>query len=875
VGVLSDRPVDSTSTRRRFPQIARMLTIRLLGGASLEGPDGPVGGRVAQRRPLALLALLAVGPAPAMSRDRLLLLLAPEAGTDRARHLLRDTVYALRAALGADAITATGDELRLNRRAVRCDVWEFRDALAAGEVEAAVALWRGPFMDGFHLRDSPEFDEWAAAARVTLLGEFANALESLAVAAADRGDAAAAATWWAHRLGLDPLNVRATLALMAALHATGNVAGAIRHAATHAALRRSELDAPPDPSVEDLAERLRLAPAPVPVTKPAAVQEPSVVQDPEVVRQQAVVAARVPRPSSARRPRLKALIVGVAVLVAAVLLLRPAVRSGDAGLDPRRVAVVPFSNATGDAALDAIGNMAADFITQGLVSTALLDVVPTTTVIGSVRSEPSFGLRQGDDTLPFRRVGEWTGAGTVVYGTYYREADELIFHARIADARAGVVLAAIEIVRTPVTSPLDGIEELRRRTLTAMGPLLDPRMSATAVLSSRPPDYAAYHEYADGLEHFVAGDLHTARRHFEAAAAADTAWTLPVLWAALARWNSGDEAGGDSLARRVAESGVRLAPLDDAILRSIQAWARGDRAAAYEAAARASRAAPGSGMAANQVAVEALRLNRPAETRRILEGLDPDHGELRGWVWYWHDLAEALHVLGRHRSELRVAGAARRRHPDDAVPRLLEVRALAALGRTRDVHSALDALWASPAADAFGAVCRASAQELAAHGRQGDVAQMVARCVEWYRQRLAVAPGDARLAGELARLLSMGGAHAEAAALLDAQPPPVPSRAAVDHAGTRALISAREGDHARADALLLAMEARALPYTAGRESWWRAAVLGARGDCGKALEVLRTGISRGVEFGMELHAANELREVRQCAGWHALVRPRG
>jgi hypothetical protein len=467
------------------------------------------------------------------------------------------------------------------------------------------------------------------------------------------------------------------------------------------------------------------------------------------------------------------------------------------------------------------------------------------------------------------------GAGTVVFGSYYQEGDELIFQVQIADASQGVVIAALAPVHAPRETPLAGIEELLHRTLAALGPLLDPRTTATAALSSRPPSFAAYRDYAEGLELFIAGELHAATRSFERAAATDPDYTLPLLWAALARWNSGDLAGGDSLARQLAASAGRLAPLDEAIMRSILAWASGDHAAAYDAAARAHHAAPGSGMAAAQLAVEALRLNRPAEARRILGSLDPDRGEMRGWVFYWQDLGESLHIHGRHREELKAAAAARARHPDTMVPRLVEIRALAARGRADAVHTLLDDVLAGPTAPHFAALGRQAAQEFVAHGHPQHAATVLQRAVAWSRSRLEAEPDNVALRRGLARLLMMQGDDAAAAHLLEIMPPTTHGPSGVDEIGLAALLAERSGQSLRADSLLHRLETAGLPYINGRDAWWRAAVTGARGDCDAALDALRAGLARGVPYGMDLLHAHELQPLRSCPGWAALVRPRG
>jgi DNA-binding SARP family transcriptional activator len=70
-----------------------MFSFKLLGGALVEGPRGPLGGRVSQRRRLALLAVLALAGGRPLSRDKLLALFWPESDTERARHSLASLLY--------------------------------------------------------------------------------------------------------------------------------------------------------------------------------------------------------------------------------------------------------------------------------------------------------------------------------------------------------------------------------------------------------------------------------------------------------------------------------------------------------------------------------------------------------------------------------------------------------------------------------------------------------------------------------------------------------------------------------------------------------------------------------------------------------------
>ena len=235
-----------------------MFTLRLLGGASLDGPDGPVAGRAALRQRIALLAVLAVEHPRSISRDKLVSYLWPESGSDDARHLLRESLYILRSALGDDSVLSTGDDLRLNPDRLTCDLWEFEAALAREDPEAAISLYHGPFLSGFHLTDAEEFEPWAEGERSRLARRYGQALEQLAEREMRGGDRLRAVEWWSRLAKEDPYNSRIALGYMRALEAAGDRAGALRHASAHSELLRTELDAVPEREVVALAERLRL-----------------------------------------------------------------------------------------------------------------------------------------------------------------------------------------------------------------------------------------------------------------------------------------------------------------------------------------------------------------------------------------------------------------------------------------------------------------------------------------------------------------------------------------------------------------------------------------------------------------------------------------
>lgn len=239
-----------------------MPHLHLLGTPRIEDDHGPLTGAVAQRHRLALLALLALTPERTVARDTLVAMLWPEADAASGRNRLNVALHAIRSALGREVVRSEGDAVVLDDRAIEVDTCAFEAALDRGAHDEAVQLYDRPLLEGFHL-DSAEFDHWADRERERLSGLHHAALEALAEEAAERDDHAGAAAWWRRRAAAEPFSARVTVRLMEALELAGERAEAIRAADRHARVLRDELDAPPNPDVEEVARRLRTEPRPV------------------------------------------------------------------------------------------------------------------------------------------------------------------------------------------------------------------------------------------------------------------------------------------------------------------------------------------------------------------------------------------------------------------------------------------------------------------------------------------------------------------------------------------------------------------------------------------------------------------------------------
>src|SRR5438093_3013213 len=223
--------------------------LRTFGGLSLTGESGPVTGAAAQRRKLALLAVLATGGERGVSRDRLLALFWSESDAEHARHALTQSLSALRRELGSDDLFLGSVDLSLNPAVIESDVAALETALARAELERAAALYVGPFLDGIHLdhaHASAEFERWVETERSRLGGLIADALERLAVAATELREHRRAVEWRRRLAALDPCSARSAAGPITAPAPPRGRSGATRPAQGDHTLLRARLHPQPD-----------------------------------------------------------------------------------------------------------------------------------------------------------------------------------------------------------------------------------------------------------------------------------------------------------------------------------------------------------------------------------------------------------------------------------------------------------------------------------------------------------------------------------------------------------------------------------------------------------------------------------------------------
>jgi DNA-binding SARP family transcriptional activator len=228
-----------------------VLEVRVLGGLAVDLDGRPVP-LPADARARELLAWLVVAPG-LHGRSVLAGRLRPDVGEESARKTLRDAVYELRRALGPagrDAIVATRDQVGLEPRLVRTDLWELRRLVAAGQLEAAVDGRTGELLAGMDA-------DWVLRARDEHVAELGRVLASLAEQAEAAGDLEGAVGWTRRRLEVEPLAEEAHRDLIRRLARAGDRPAALTAAAALGDRLRRELGVPPSTETRTLVEEVR------------------------------------------------------------------------------------------------------------------------------------------------------------------------------------------------------------------------------------------------------------------------------------------------------------------------------------------------------------------------------------------------------------------------------------------------------------------------------------------------------------------------------------------------------------------------------------------------------------------------------------------
>ena len=664
------------------------FALRLLGGVGMRDAGRDTDVPLSQPRILAMLGYLACAP-NGRRRDEMVALLWPDTPERRARHSFNQLLYLVRQELGGAAILSRGTTgLLLHPEVVESDVGRFREAVQAEEFGAAVGLYAGPLMAGFHLPDSSvEFERWLEEERERLRLQAVDAAWRVSEDAAGDGRWQDAVVWLRRAQTLAPYDEAIAWRIVELLESGGNRAAAILAYESFARRLAADLELTPSDELRAFAERLTEN-ATVPVAlyvDTVRTRRPATADVTEGAVGDPVDDRGLRRRDRRGRPlAMSAGMVALAVVATFTAVLRsgpdpaPSLQIEAAlVLDERAAAAAP--------AVRPLVESAQSRMRQVLEAEVEVDLVGPD---ADARSVPRIGIsaeQRGDSV----RI-DWTlTRGRSVLG-----------------AATGTVRLGDE--------PGSVLTELEERVLGLLAMRRHPRIHAWLARGATPPRIGAQRSYEQSVEAHIRFD-ESGRIQLLRAAARDTLFASPVLDLADIWSSTGAHEEADSMLGLLSTRAYRLDAADRHFARAmrlrLEPWSGSEYAAVQAAAAEAPE------RYAFPFAQQAIDHGDYRFAAEALEALDTATVVARN---YAQVLSWALHGSGRFEDELAHALS----QPAGAGQWRLMRDALAALGRT----AALDSLFRILDAEGNGASQAAAwrlwaGRELLAHGHDERLAQ--------------------------------------------------------------------------------------------------------------------------------------------------------
>ena len=233
-------------------EISSSLEIYLFGAPRLLLNGQPVD--TLRRKNRALIYYLTAHPQP-LTRENLLSFFWPDHERADAQPILRTMIYDLRKQLG-DSFCAEDETISLASGTV-IDVQTFSTTLQSrasdpSSLANALTLYKGDFLDGFSLTDSPQFDDWSASERDHYRLLAMEGFAGLAHRQETLRDYPAALKSMQRALRFNPFQEDLQRDLMRLFYLNGDRAGVVRQYETLRKLLDEEMGVPPMPETRSL-----------------------------------------------------------------------------------------------------------------------------------------------------------------------------------------------------------------------------------------------------------------------------------------------------------------------------------------------------------------------------------------------------------------------------------------------------------------------------------------------------------------------------------------------------------------------------------------------------------------------------------------------
>lgn len=224
-----------------------MFYLKTLGRLSLHESSSDRTAVLSNSKPLALLAVLAVMPGHASSREYIADLFWPELDHQRARRALRQALFQLSKRSSDQLVNADDSILTVSADVLAVDLWAFDKAIEVGDYARAVDLCAGLFMAGYERKAGSELGRWIEAQNERIRAGLEIGYAQVIMNALEAEDTERAIGYAQQYVDRNPLDELAQTTLIRTLKVSGNEVQALQAYQAYRTILRDELqDEPPE-----------------------------------------------------------------------------------------------------------------------------------------------------------------------------------------------------------------------------------------------------------------------------------------------------------------------------------------------------------------------------------------------------------------------------------------------------------------------------------------------------------------------------------------------------------------------------------------------------------------------------------------------------
>ena len=344
-----------------------------------------------------------------------------------------------------------------------------------------------------------------------------------------------------------------------------------------------------------------------------------------------------------------------------------------------KLAVLQFTNETGDSSLNYLGLFAANLISQRLSGVEDIKLVSST-----------LGIRGDYTEVLLSRLGfgwefnQKSGLDNVISGTYYLIGDSIIFHSEIIKAQTGEVLKSFDEEWTRRDQPHRGIESLGQQILGFWINKDNP------LFLREFPRADAYDEYLKAIA-LWSKDARRVSEHLERSLEMDSTFTRAYLLKGRFYSNMGRFDSLSSLIRKLEEIELDMEDGERNLYEHLKADLAGNTQLAYNYYLKEYELAPKNLFVNNSAMNMAMSMvNNSDDVIQFAEEIDHKLLDLNECYYCRSRIsinARALINLGKYREALQLLAEIPPSDPIDISITDMEIRALARLGRTDELHN--------------------------------------------------------------------------------------------------------------------------------------------------------------------------------------------